>query len=76
MKNNYFEILDFSKTKKKEWNNFCSKSDNAWLWHTYESIESKTFWINHSNLSFSIIDRSNRNKIIAIFPIFLVKKKK
>ena len=76
MKNNYFEILEFSKSNKEIWNDFCLKSDSAWLWHTYESIISKTFWFNHLNLSFGVIDKSNRNKIIAIFPVFLVKKKK
>lgn len=76
MKNTYFEIREFYKCDKDLWNNFCLRSDEAWLWHTHESITSKSLWHNHNNLSFYVVDKSNKNKIIAIFPIFFVKRSK
>ncbi len=76
MLSNYFEIRDFSKCNKNVWNDFCLRSDDAWLWHTYESVISKSLWLNHYNRSFYVIDKSDKNKIIAIFPMFLVRRRR
>ncbi len=72
----YFEIKEFSKCLKKEWDKFCYKSNDAWLWHTYDGIFSKTQWSDHYNFSFSVIDVSNKKNIVAVVPLFLVKKSK
>ncbi len=72
----YFKIKEFDVYNKKEWDKFCLKSNDAWLWHTHDGIISKSLWFNHYNFSFSVIDKSNKNNIVAVFPLFLVKKKK
>ena len=72
----YFEIREFSQCLKKEWDKFCFKSGDAWLWHTHDAILSKNRWSNHFNFSFSVIDISNKKNIVAVMPLFLVKKSK
>ena len=37
---------------------------------------SKNFWNKHFNLSFSVIDKSNKKSIVAVVPLFLIKRKK
>ena len=73
---NYFEKKEFNECSPSKWDEFCLQSENSWLWHTHSSILSKEFWYNHYNCSFYIIDNSNKQKIVAIFPLFLVKRRK
>ena len=77
MKNtDYFSIIEFNNCHVEQWDKFCLKSDDAWLWHTSHGILSKSFWFNHFNQSFCIIDKSNKNQIVAICPLFLIKRRK
>ena len=72
----YFEIKKFDQCSPYHWDKFCLKSDDAWLWHTSHGILSKSCWFNHFNQSFCIIDKSNKNQIVAICPLFLIKRRK
>ena len=72
----YFEIKKFDECSVLEWNKFCLNSDDSWLWHTSHGIISKTFWNKHFNLSFSVIDKSEKKSLVAIVPLFLIKRKK
>ncbi len=72
----YFVIKKFDECLPRIWDDFCLNSKDAWLWHTSHSIVAKTFWENHFNYSFFVIDESNKNKIVAIFPIFLIRRRK
>ena len=72
----YFEIKKFDECSVLEWNKFCFNSDDCWLWHTSYGIISKTFWNKHFNLSFSVIDKSDKKSVVAIVPLFLIKRKK
>ena len=72
----YFEIKRFDECSLYHWDKFCLKSDDAWLWHTSHGILSKSCWFNHFNQSFCIIDKSNKNQIVAICPLFLIRRRK
>ena len=72
----YLEIKEFNKCSKQEWNTFCENSNDAWLWHKYDSIIAKSLWLNLENNSFFVQDNSNKKQIVLIFPFFLEKKKK
>ena len=72
----YLEIKKFDECSVDLWDKFCLKSDDAWLWHTSHGILSKSCWLNHFNYSFCIIDKSNKNQIVAICPVFLIKRRK
>ena len=72
----YFQAQPFNECDKKKWDQFCHNSNDAWLWHSYASIISKSMWKNFQNISFSVIDTSNRSTIVAIVPLFLIKRRK
>ena len=76
VKSNYFQLESFKESGKERWDDFCQKSSDAWLWHSYNSIISKSFWNNFKNISFCVMDRSNRSKIVAIVPLFIIKRRK
>ncbi len=72
----YFEIKEFNDCSYKNWDEFCIDSKDTWLWHTSHGILSKSFWTNHFNYSFCVIDKSNKMEIVAVFPLFLIKRRK
>ena len=72
----YYEIKKFNEYSVFEWDKFCSKSDDCWLWHTSYGLISKSFWHKHFNLSFYVVDKSNKKTIVAVVPLFLIKRRK
>ena len=46
------EIKDFDKCSKQEWNAFCENSNDARLWHQYDSIIAKSLWLNLKIIAF------------------------
>ena len=72
----YYEIKKFNEYSVFEWDKFCAKSDDCWLWHTSYGLISKSFWHKHFNLSFYVVDNSNKKTIVAVVPLFLIKRRK
>ena len=61
----------FLNNNREEWDTFASKSDDAWFWHTTESMEyvqelSKESCI--ANYSFSIVENS---ETVAVCPVIV-----
>ena len=73
LKNNYFSIIEFENTHSIVWDKFNLSSNYGWLWHTSDVLKAKSEWENYKNLSFFILDNSNKNEIVAIIPLFFVK---
>ena len=64
MKNNYFSIIEFENTHSILWDKFNLSSNYGWLWHTSDILKAKSEWENYKNLSFFIIDNSNKANMI------------
>ncbi|MBU4348540.1 GNAT family N-acetyltransferase [Patescibacteria group bacterium] len=61
------KIVDFSEINKQEWDNFCLKSDSAWLRHTSHWIKfSEENGDSNLNLSFGVIEDG---KLLAVIPL-------
>lgn len=68
------ELTSLSDKNKKEWDNFCLKSDDAWFWHTSDWISYTLDYdpeIESENLSFFVEDRG---VLKAICPLILEKR--
>lgn len=65
------EIINLTKKKYKDWDNFCLESDDAWFWHTSLWLE---YTLNYNpglkpeSKSFFVL---KDNKIVAICPLIL-----
>ena len=69
------EIVELKKDNYEEWDGFCLKSDDAWLWHTTPWIEYTLNYkpeLKHVSKSFFVY---HNNKIIAICPLFIEEKR-
>jgi lipid II:glycine glycyltransferase (peptidoglycan interpeptide bridge formation enzyme) len=67
------KIISFQDISSEKWNEFVDKSSNSWLYHRASFInryEKKT------NISFAIIDPSQKGEILAICPLFIFHEKK
>lgn len=65
------DIIPFTNEMRKEWDEFCQTSDDAWFWHTTEWMDyALILRPQHASkqLSFAV---KNNNKIIAICPLIM-----
>lgn len=66
-----YRIVPLVKKKQREWDRFCSESDDSWFWHTYDWIEYTISYkpeLQTKNLSFLVY---KQNDIQAIVPLTL-----
>ncbi len=63
------EIEQFTDKNRKEWDEFCLKSDDAWFWHTINFMDfSMEYYQNANPVNRSFLIR-NGKEILAIFPL-------
>jgi hypothetical protein len=62
------KIISFFDIETHRWNQLCQRSDEAWLFHTYEWIEIESSNFAEANHSFAVL--SDDNEIIGIQPLY------
>lgn len=68
------EIVNLTKDKYKEWDDFCLESDDAWFWHTTKWLEyTLNFQLDSHSESKSFFILKD-NKIAAICPLILEER--
>jgi len=65
------EIVELTKDKYQDWDNFCLESDDAWFWHTSDWLEYELEYNPKNNSESKSFMVFNDNKMIAICPLLL-----
>lgn len=62
------KVVQFNQVDRKEWNDLCDRSSQAWLMHRWEWIDIESRYFFPENYSFAVIQGQ---RLVAVQPLYL-----